>query len=483
MSFKKTQKKDMNFNIRKGLDLKLDGMAEEGIEMLAAPEYCHIRPSDFRWLRPQLLVAEGDTVDIGTPLFADKADERIRIVSPAKGQIKEIVRGEKRVIECITIAVNRNAGQTMPVVFEDSEEVEALRSLLLRYGLWPCLRQRPFSVIPSPDTKPKAIFISCFDTAPLAPHALYLMQGKEEHFMAGLQILQKAAGKGTPIHLCMKEGESLQPNSTIQNIHIHHFTGPHPSGNVGPQIHRISPMDKGESVWYIHPLDVARIGRLFQSHILSFDTIFALTGPIAHKPHYYSCIYGTDLTEMLRQQTAAIDEHEVSTEKDAVDNETAQTKTLPAQSTKCRIISGNILTGKQIENKPSLQFYDHQLTLIPEGGEREILGWLLPGVKKWSFSHTFTAWLRKHKAFYFNTSQHGDHRNFVMTDIYEKVFPYNNIPPLELLKACMTKDIDKMEELGIYEVDDEDFALCEVICPSKMPCQEIIMEGLRKISE
>ena len=186
---------------------------------------------------------------------------------------------------------------------------------------------------------------------------------------------------------------------------------------------------------------------------------------------------------MFRQQTATIDEHEVSTEKDAVDNETAQTKAHPAQSAKCRIISGNILSGKQLQHKPSLQFYDHQLTLIPEGGEREILGWLLPGVKKWSFSHTFTAWLRKHKAFYFNTSQHGDHRNFVMTDIYEKVFPYNNIPPLELLKACMTKDIDKMEELGIYEVDDEDFALCEVICPSKMPCQEIIMEGLRKVRE
>ena len=158
----------MNFNIRKGLDLKLDGIAEEVIEMLAVPEYCHIRPSDFRWLKPRLLVAEGDTVDIGTPLFADKADERIRIVSPAKGQIKEIVRGEKRIIECITIAVNRNAGLTMPVVFEDSEEVESIRSLLLRYGLWPCLRQRPFSVIPSPDAKPKAIS----SVASTLPHSL-----------------------------------------------------------------------------------------------------------------------------------------------------------------------------------------------------------------------------------------------------------------------------------------------------------------------
>lgn len=471
----------MNFNIRKGLDLKLSGVAEESIEMLAVPEYCHIHPTDFRWLKPRLLVAEGDAVNIGTPLFADKTDERIRIVSPVKGQVLEIIRGEKRVIKCVNIAVDRNAAITIPINIEESEDSLSLKSQLLQYGLWPCLRQRPFSVIPSPDAKPKAIFISCFDTAPLAPNMSFLMQGKEEYFTAGLQILQKAAGEGTPIHLCMKESQSFQPNSTTQNTYIHHFKGPHPAGNLGPQIHRIAPLDKGENVWYIHPLDVARIGRFFQNHILGFDTIFSLTGPMAYKPHYYSSIYGADLANVLRQQTAAIDEHKTSIESKAIDKDTAQAKTPIAPSCKCRIISGNILTGKQIENKPSLQFYDHQLTLLPEGGEREILGWLLPGFKKWSFSHTFTAWLRKRKIFNFNTSQHGDHRNFVMTDVYDKVFPYDNILPLELLKACLTSDIDKMEELGIYEVDDEDFALCEVVCPSKMPCQRIIMEGLRKV--
>lgn len=459
----------MDFRIRQGLDLRLNGAATENVESLAMPEYCHIRPSDFRWLKPHLLVAEGDSVNIGTAVFADKNDERVQIVSPVKGTVKEIVRGEKRVIECISIAVNRNAETIVPVTFEDSDEATALRSLLLQHGLWPCLRQRPFSVIPSPDAQPKAIFISCFDTAPLAPSMSFLMHGKEKFFSFGLQKLQQAAGNGTPIHLCVQAEDPMEFGNLPQNTYIHHFSGPHPAGNVGPQIHRISPLDKGESVWYIHPLDVARIGRFFQEALLGFDTVFALTGPEACKPHYYTSFYGADLSGLLKE--ALQQENTELNKPETADEDESHTT---------RIISGNILTGKQIKRRPSLRFYDHQLTLVQEGGEREVLGWLLPGFRKWSFSHTFMAWLSRHKAFNFNTSQHGDHRNFVMTDIYEKVFPFDNIPPLELLKACLTHDLDKMEELGIYEVDDEDFALCEVVCPSKMPCQEIVREGLRE---
>lgn len=459
----------MDFRIRQGLDLRLSGAATENVESLAMPEYCHIRPSDFRWLKPHLLVAEGDSVDIGSAVFADKNDERVQIVSPVKGTVKEIVRGEKRVIECISIAVNRNAETIVPVTFEDSDEANTIRSLLLQYGLWPCLRQRPFSVIPSPDAQPKAIFISCFDTAPLAPSMSFLMHGKEKFFSFGLQKLQQAAGNGTTIHLCVQDGDPMEFGNLPQNTYIHHFSGPHPAGNVGPQIHRISPLDKGESVWYIHPLDVARIGRFFQEALLGFDTTFALTGTEACKPHYYTSFYGADLSGILKGVSQQ--ENTELNKPEAADEDVSLTT---------RIISGNILTGKQIKSQPSLRFYDHQLTLVQEGGEREVLGWLLPGFRKWSFSHTFMAWLSRHKAFNFNTSQHGDHRNFVMTDIYEKVFPFDNIPPLELLKACLTHDLDKMEELGIYEVDDEDFALCEVVCPSKMPCQEIVREGLRE---
>ena len=172
----------MDFRIRQGLDLRLNGAAAETVETMARPEYCHIRPSDFRWLKPHLLVAEGDSVDIGKAVFTDKNDERVQIVSPVKGTVKEIDRGEKRVIECISIALDRDPGTIVPVTFEDSDEAPALRSLLLQYGLWPCLRQRPFSVIPSPDAQPKAIFISCFDTTPLAPSMSFLMHGKEKGF-------------------------------------------------------------------------------------------------------------------------------------------------------------------------------------------------------------------------------------------------------------------------------------------------------------
>lgn len=467
----------MDFRIRQGLDLRLNGAAAETVETMARPEYCHIRPSDFRWLKPHLLVAEGDSVDIGKAVFTDKNDERVQIVSPVKGTVKEIVRGEKRVIECISIALDRDPGTIVPVTFEDSDEAPALRSLLLQYGLWPCLRQRPFSVIPSPDAQPKAIFISCFDTAPLAPSMSFLLHGKEKSFAFGLQKLQQAAGSGTPIHLCVQAGKTLELSNLPQNTYIHHFSGPHPAGNVGPQIHRVAPLDKGESVWYVHPLDVARIGRFFQEKLLGFDTTFALTGPEARSPHYYASFYGADLSGLLKDtlKKEAVQQDITNPDKHATADED--------ESYTPRIISGNILTGKQIKSHPSLSFYDHQLTLIQEGGEREVLGWFLPGLRKWSFSHTFFAWLSKRKAFNFNTSQHGDHRNFVMTDIYEKVFPFDNIPPLELLKACLTHDLDKMEELGIYEVDDEDFALCEVVCPSKMPCQEIVREGLREDRE
>lgn len=444
----------MEYRIRKGLDLRLAGAPLPMVDALPPSECCYIRPTDYRWLTPKMLVQSGDSMQVGTPLFADKSDERIVFVSPVEGTVCEIVRGEKRVVECIILSVDRNQPTIRKVDLNPPTTPEALRNLLLQYGLWPAMRQRPFSIIARPEDHPKALFIPCFDSAPLAPSYKVLVNEHRDDLLAGLRALRLLVGDKVPIHLCMSHKEDNLFLESLHDVQLQYFTGPHPAGNLGPQIHRISPLDKGDIVWYIQPWNVAQIGRLLSKGELTFNRIFALTGPAIRHPHYYSTTLGMDVSRAF--------DHNLSEEH-------------------ARIISGNVLTGADVGDYVTPRFYDAQLTLLPEGGEREILGWLRPNLHKWSFSHTFLAWLVKHHIFNFNTSQHGDQRNFVMTGVYDKVFPYQSILPLELLKACKTHNIELMEDLGIYEVDDEDFALCEVVCPSKMPCQEIIREGLREI--
>ncbi len=438
----------MHFRIKKGLDLKLTG---EAMGKIVSPYSSHtffVHPSDFRWLTPKLTVQVGDAVDIGSPLFFDKEDERIKIVSPVNGTVTQIVRGEKRVIQ--TIVIERDNDTTSrEVQFDAPISAEDYQSILLRFGLWPMLRQRPFSTIANPDTLPKALFVPCFDSAPLAPDYSVLLQGRGDEFLSGLRVMRNLL-PDVPMHLCMREGADNALFEAAEEVEKHYFNGPHPAGNVGTHIHHIAPINKGESVWYIDPQDLATIGHLFQRKELCFDTTVALTGPCVAEPRYVHVPRWADLSELLATNTPS-------------DN--------------VRMISGNVLTGKQFDEYPAIRFYDHQLTMIAEGGQREFLGWLRPNLKKWSFSHTFLSWLAPKRPFSFNTSLYGGRRTFMMTDIYDKVFPFDIIP-LSLLKACLVKDIENMEALGIYEVDDEDFALCEVVCPSKMECQQIIRDGL-----
>lgn len=442
----------MKFKITKGLDLKMDGTAMDRTLDFALPGTFHIRPADFRWLKPKLLVQAGDRVEIGTPLFCDKQDERIVIVSPVAGSVQEIVRGEKRVIEEITIARDVDASTETAVPFEPPTDGQTVRKLLLQSGLWPCLRQRPYSTVPNPDTKPKAVFVSCFDSNPLAPDFNVLMRGKEEDFRQGIKMLQLASDN-VPVHLCMQENTDNQIFEATENIQMHYFSGPHPAGNVGTQIHRIDPLDKGETVWFLDPQDVARIGRFFTNHILAFDKTAALTGPAVKGTGYFNTIYGADLSTLL------------------ADNLTQEN---------VRVISGSVLSGNKLGESPTLAFHDRQITIIAEGGQREILGWLLPGLKKWSLSHTFLSWLTPKRTYDVNTSLHGGRRAVMMTDVYDKVFPFD-LMPLQLLKACEIKDIEQMEALGIYEVDSEDFALCELVCPSKKEWQQIVEEALYEL--
>lgn len=432
------------YYISKGYNIQLKGDAKQELHQLF-PDFFYVHPSDFRWLTPKLLVAEGDEVQIGTPLFADKNNAEMVVVSPICGTVKQIVRGEKRVIQAIVLGRNSDTC-SLPQSVERPTDRASLLRLLLQYGLFPFFRQRPFSTIPNPEVMPKAIFIPCFDSAPLAPDYNFLMQNRFDDFYEGIRLLKMLCPR---LCLCMNRDLDNIAFRATADVEHYFFQGPHPAGNVGTHIHKVSPINKGETVWYIQPQDVATIGHLFLKNELSFEKIIAVTGPCIDKPAYWQMIYGADCSSLF----------DIKGER------------------KVRKISGNILTGSQLFDFPSVRFYDSQITMIPEGGEREFMGWLLPGLKKWSLSHTFLSWLGIRDKYDFSTSLQGGHRNFVMTDIYEKVFPFDIIP-LSLLKACITKDIEMMENLGIYEVDDEDFALCEVVCPSKMNCQQIIRDAL-----
>lgn len=442
----------MNIKITKGLDLKLAGAAPDQMLGNVPPRTFHIRPSDFRWLTPKLLVKPGDRVEVGTPLFCDKADERVIIVAPVKGTVQEIVRGEKRVIEEITIARDSESAIEATVDFDAPTDGDRVRKLLLQYGLWPCLRQRPFATIPNPNSNPKSVFVPCFDSNPLAPDFNVLMRGKEGYFRHGIQMLQIAAGD-VPIHLCMREGADNQLFESIENVQKHYFSGPHPAGNVGTHIHYLDSINKGDIIWYIDPQEVARIGQFFAKHTLQFVKIAALTGSVVKNPGYFSTVYGADLTALL------------------MDN---------LMQENVRLISGSVLSGSKLGDSPTLRFHDRQITVIAEGGQREILGWLLPGLKKWSLSRTFLSWLTPKRTYDVNTSLHGGRRAIMMTDVYDKVFPFD-LMPLQLLKACEIKDIEQMEALGIHEVDSEDFALCELVCPSKKEWQRIVETAIHDL--
>jgi len=436
--------------IKKGVDINLVGEAEKTIHEIEAGMYA-IKPIDFVGVFPKPLVHEGDKVKAGTLLFYDKYRDNIKFASPVSGTVKEIKRGAKRVlleikIEADTIQESEDFGTADP----NSLDREKIIEKMLKSGVWPVIRQRPYTVIANPELDPKAIFISGFDTNPLAPDFDLIVHGHGEVFQAGLDALKKlTTGK---IHLNLPAGVTTSKVFTnSKNVQINYFKGPHPAGNVGPQINKIDPINKGEIVWHLRPQEVLTIGRLFTEGKFNAERIVALTGSEVLKPRYFKTKIGASITEMVKDNV---------------------------KEGKLRFISGNALTGRKIEKDGFVGFYDSQVTVIPEGDYYEMFGWALPGLGKFSFSKSFPTFLNgKNKKYRLDTNLHGGERAFVITGQYEKVFPFD-IYPMQLLKAIMIEDIDAMENLGIYEVDEEDFALCEFIDTSKTEMQAIVRKGL-----
>jgi Na+-transporting NADH:ubiquinone oxidoreductase subunit A len=436
--------------IKQGLNINLLGEAEKIINEIEAGFYA-IKPIDFHGVFPKLLVNEGDKVKAGTQLFYDKYRENIKFSSPVSGTVKEIRRGAKRVL--LEVTIEADSVQTF-VDFGKADpnalSREAIVEKMIKSGVWPVIRQRPYTVIANPDDDPKAIFISGFDTAPLAPDYDLIVHGQGEAFQAGIDALKKLTS-GT-IHLNLPAGDA---NSKVftnsENVQINYFKGPHPAGNTGPQINKIDPINKGEVIWQLRPQEVLTIGRLFLEGVFNAERVIALTGSEVKKPRYFKTKIGASIAEM--------------TSDNIVDG-------------KVRYISGNVLTGRKIDRIGFIGFYDAQVTVIPEGDYYEMFGWALPGFGKFSYSRSFpTLPGNKNKKYRLDTNYHGGERAFVMTGEMEKVFPFD-IYPMQLIKSIMIEDIDAMEKLGIFEIDEEDFALVEYIDTSKTEIQTIVRQGI-----
>jgi len=436
--------------LKKGLDIKIKGPAEKILAAEVHPTIYGVKPIDFQGLTPKLDVKPGDMVLAGSPLFHDKNRPEVLFTSPVSGKVLSVDRGDRRRI--LEIVVEKAGDQFVDFGKCDPAALtrEEIIQTLLKSGLWPAVRQRPYHIVANPVDVPKAIFISGYDTSPLAPDYNFIIENSSAtNFRNGIVALKKLTdGK---INLVLNgKGESSELLTKASNVEISYFSGPHPAGNVGVHIHHLNPINKGEIVWVVNLQDVLAIGRLFEDGIYNHDRIIALTGSEVLHPQYFKIRSGASIAELVKNNV---------------------------MEGNLRYISGNVLTGTHIQPDGYLGYYDSQVTVIPEGDYYEFFGWVLPGLNKFSFSKTYASSLLPKKSYNLDTNFHGGGRAFVMTGQYEKVVPMD-IYPMQLLKAILAEDIDMMENLGIYEIAEEDFALCEFICPSKVEIQSIVRKGI-----
>ncbi len=442
--------------LKKGFDIKIKGTPVKEIVELKASTFA-VSPTDFIGISPipKLEVQVGDEVKAGDVLFYDKKNPRIKYTAPTSGEVVEITRGAKRAIDEVIILGD------LSIQYKDFEPTnpkdldrDQIAERMIQSGSWPFLRQRPYNVLANPDIVPKAIFISAFDSAPLAGDLNFTLEGEGSNFQAGIDALGKLTSGSVHIGLTPNNIPSDTFTKT-KGAQFAWFDGKHPAGNVGIQIHHIAPIVKGETVWTIHAEDVVTVGKLFTEGKYDPIRTIALGGSSVKQPKYYKTRLGANIENMIKDNLDA--EH-------------------------VRFISGDVLTGKQINAKGHLSYFENQLTVIEEGDQYEMFGWLVPGYMRPSASKTFPSFLFPEYEFDVNTNTNGEHRAFVVTGQYEKVLPMD-IYPVHLLKSILANDFDKMEGLGIYEVVEEDLAICEFVCTSKTQVQKILREGLNTLQE
>jgi Na+-transporting NADH:ubiquinone oxidoreductase subunit A len=448
-----------NIKLKRGFDINLVGKPEKKLVDLSQPETVAIKPTDFHHVtRPKLLVAEGDNVKAGTPIFYEKTMEEVMFCSPVSGEVVEIKRGAKRKILEIRILADKEVDSLKFTKYSSSDIANLSREDVVKHmvahGAWPQVIQRPYGVVANPSQTPKSIFVSGFDSHPNAPDTAFLLQGNEAHFQTGLSILSKLTDGDVNLGLD-NNAEVAQVFANVQGVKVNRFSGPHPAGNVGVQIHHIDPIGKGDLIWTVSPYGVAQIGKLFGEGIFDASKIIAITGSEVKSPAYVRMYTGACANKLAEEMV---------------------------KEGNNRIISGNVLTGQAVGREGYLGYYDNQVSVIPEGDYEELFGWILPSTKKLSFHRTLgmLSFLNKNKEYTVDTNLHGEHRNFVITGTFEQVMPMD-VLPMYLFKAIMTEDYEGMEALGILEVIEEDVALCEFIDVSKNELQSVLREGIELV--
>ncbi|GJM59910.1 Na(+)-translocating NADH-quinone reductase subunit A [Persicobacter diffluens] len=441
--------------VKKGFDIKLVGQADKQISSFAESNVFALKPSDFIGIqRPKLMVKVGDTVKAGSPMLFDKMTPDVLYTSPVSGEVVEIVRGAKRRLLEIRVLADKELEFESFTQYSSADLQKVSReeavAQMCKAGVWPHIIQRPYGVVANPQDTPKAIFISAFDSHPLAPDYEFAFQGEEAYLQAGIDVLAKFTDR---VHLGLNGAVSNSIFAGLQNCEQTAFTGKHPVGNVGVQIHEISPINKGDLYWTVSATGLAAIGKLFLTGKYDASRVIAITGSEVKKPAYAKVLAGTCIKPLVEGN---VNEGHL------------------------RYISGNVLTGEKIAQDGFLGFYHNQFTVIPEGdGEQEFLGWITPQSNRVSFHKAFglLSFLNPNKEFRLDTNTRGEKRRFVVSGAFEEVMPMN-ILPTHLMKAIIAEDFDNMEALGIYELVEEDVALCEFIDVSKNDIQAILRKGL-----
>ena len=440
-----------DIKVKKGLDLRLKGEAEKTVVDAPRSKTYAIKPPDFHSVVPKMLIKkEGTRILAGDELFFSKYNDAIRFTSPVSGTLKEIVRGDKRrILEIVIEADSENTYKDYGKMNASSVSSEEVKSRVFESGCGAFLKQRPYDIVANPEDEPKAIYISAYNSAPLAADLDFILKDKKEAFQEGINALRKL----TPGKVYLAVHKKVASNLTdIEGVELLTVAGPHPAGNVGVHIHETEPMNAGDRVWTLGAEDVSIIGNLFLTGQYRAERTIAVAGSASREQDrkYYKTFIGANIEDLIG---------EVNDEQ-------------------TRIISGDVYTGLRLSNKQYVSFYDNTLTLIPEGNNYRMFGWLpftyngIPSMSKTSFS-----WMFPNKKYEVNTNLNGEERALVVTGEMEEVMPLD-VYPMQLLKACMTGNIEKMENLGIYEVIPEDFALVDYVNTSKLEAQEIIRLGL-----
>ena len=438
------------FKLKRGYDIALTGAAEAVVADAPPPAAVAIKPPDFRGLIARPDVNEGDPVKVGTPLFHDKTFEQIKFTSPVSGMVVNVNRGERRAVSEVIVRRDGDVAASLSVG-DLSAGRDVVLAALLETGLFPFLVQRPLARLADPEATPRDIFVAAMDTAPLAPSTRLLIQGREDHFVAGVRAL--AALTTGNVHVGIVPGFQLPDLDGIDNVVVHSFDGPHPAGNVGTHIHHIAPIaGRTDIVWTCSLKGVLAIGALFATGVLDTSCVVAVAGDAAPSRRHVRTVIGARIDAVLGGE--------------------------PRDPSTVRYVSGNPLTGTQVTPAGFIGYKDSQVTLLPEAVAPRLFGHSVPGFNLASRSRTFVStWLSPGKPISMTTGLNGGERAFIATGIYREVSAID-IHPEFLMKSIMAEDIPEMEGLGIHEIAEEDVALCEYVCPSKIEWQEITRRGL-----